>query len=118
MAKYILIDRVEQPSKLNGGYFWRLKFYCLDDKTYCEMTVDPSYRNFDRWRAVVQDESPWGVYDQIRRVNRKTKENLQVVTADNPARLIYRATDQEQALQLVELDLQDEPPTTFGTLFQ
>jgi len=118
--KYILIDRQQQPSRLNGTTMWRLTFYCVDDGTYHEMTVDNSYANFKKqgWDHVVTDPRPWGVYRDLKRTNRQTKRGVAVVSADSRAKCIQELDDQDTALKLVEID-QDERRggTTFQELF-
>ena len=117
--KYILVDRQQQPSRLNGVQMWRLTFYCLDDGTTWDMTVDSSYRNFKRqgWDHVVEDPRPWGVYQGLRRTDRVTRDNRPVLTADGQAELIYRCEDQDEADQLVLLNEQEIRPTPFERMF-
>jgi hypothetical protein len=118
--KYILIDRQQQPSQLNGVTMWRLTFYCVDDGTYHEMTVDNSYTNFRRsgWDHVVQDDCPWGVYRDLRRTARRTKRGMSVLTADSRAKCTLELDSQDQALDLVQLDQdQRRGGNTFGDLF-
>jgi hypothetical protein len=105
--KYILIDRTTQPSRLNAVTMWRLTFYCVDDSTYHEMTVDSSYTNFRRsgWDHVVQDSNPWGVYRDLKRTDRLTRRGTHVVTADSRAKCTFELRDQAEALDLVQLDL-------------
>jgi hypothetical protein len=103
---YILIERTEQPSALNGGRMWRLTFYCVDDGTYHEMTVDPNYTNFKRagWDHVVRDANPWGVYRDLKRTDRRTRSGMAVVSADSRAKCTFELADQTEALNLVQLD--------------
>jgi hypothetical protein len=110
--KYLLIDITEQSSRLNGGTMWRLEFYCLDDGTTHEMTVDGSYRNFQRqgWAQVVQNPNPWGVYTKLKRTKRVTRKNIPVVSADSPVNQEFQCQDQAQAQALMQLDLEDRKP--------
>ena len=103
---YILIERTEQPSQLNGVRMWRLTFYCVNDGTVHEMTVDPSYTNFKRsgWDHVVEDACPWGVYRDLKRTTRRTRTGLAVVSADSRAKCTFELATQTLALDLVELD--------------
>ena len=121
MAEYILIDQTEQPSHLNGGTMWRLTFYCIDDHTVHEMTVDSSYRNFARsgWNHVVRDPNPWGVYSNLKRTDRTTRTGTQVVTADSAARIVYRCESHEEALALMQASIDSRSaPTTYQNLFE
>lgn len=117
--KYILVERNSQPSR-NGVTMWRLTFYCLDDGSLWEMTVDPTYKNFRRsgWDHIVESECPWGVYTGLRRTRRITRTNMPVLTADGLPELIYRCEDQAQARALIELNEQEINPTPFERLFE
>ena len=118
--KYILIEIQQQPSRLNGVSMWRLTFYCLDDGTYHEMTVDNSYSNFKRsgWDHVVTDPNPYGVYKDLKRTARKTARGVSVLTADSRAKCVLELEDQDQALALVQLDQdQRRGGNNFGDLF-
>lgn len=119
MRQYILVDRQEQMSRLNHVRMWRLTFYSLDDGHLFETTVDASYRNFrsQGWDHVVEDPSPWGVYEGLRRSSRRTAEGMPVLTADSGVRLVWRADDLQQALRLVQADQDQRNPTAFGRMF-
>ena len=116
--KYVLVERNSQPSR-NGVTMWRLTFYCLDDGSLWEMTVDSSYRNFRKqgWDHVVEADNPWGIYKGLKRTQRMTKTNMPVLTADGMAELIYRCEDQAQARALVEINEEEINPTPFSRLF-
>ena len=109
--EYILINRTEQPGK-NGVRMWRLTFQRISDNQIVEMTVDPTYNNFRKkgWDHVVEDDNPWGVYQNLRDTKRFTNQGIPVVNADSPARIIYRCENQEQALQLAEASLNHNSP--------
>ena len=117
--EYVLIERHSQPGR-NGVTMWRLVFYSLATGDICEMTLDSSYRNFRRsgWEHVVEDPSPWGAYTDLRRTQRRTRQDRPVLTADSPARLVWRSRDLDQAWQLVEDDQRERNPTAFERLFQ
>ena len=118
--EYILINRTEQPGK-NGVRMWRLTFQRISDNQIVEMTVDPTYNNFRKkgWDHVVEDDNPWGVYQNLRETKRFTNQGIPVVNADSPARIIYRCENQEQALQLAEASLNhNSPGERFGSLFE
>ena len=118
--KYILIERQEQRSTLNGGAMWRLRWYCVNDGTFHEMTVDPAYNNFKRagWSTLVQETNPFGCYRNIHRTDRVTADGMGVVSADHRAELLVRVADQAEALALAELDQQErQVRTRYGDLF-
>jgi hypothetical protein len=100
---YILIDRRSQPGR-NGTQMWRLTWWCIDDDTAWEMTVDSSYRNFRQsgWDHVVNHDCPWGVYSGLQRTGRRTAAGTGVLTADSPADLIHRLENHDQALDMAE----------------
>jgi hypothetical protein len=115
--EYVLVDQDQRPGR-NGVDMWRLTFYCLDDKTLWEMTVDPTYDNFKRsgWDRVVRDPNSYGIYTHLKRTKRKTREGTPIVSADSPAWQTQALDNQQQALRLVELN--ENPPTPFQELFQ
>jgi hypothetical protein len=119
--EYILIDLDQQPSRLNGVRMWRLTFYCLDDGTVWEMTVDNSYVNFKRsgWDHVVEDPHPYGVYRDLQRTQRLTARGIPVVSADSRAKCILELEDQNTALELVEIDqiMMRRPGNNFHVMF-
>lgn len=121
MSKYILIERTSQRSVQNGVTMWRLTFYCLDDGLLYEMTVDPTYRNFRKkgWDHVVESDNPWGVYGNLTRTARETREGTPVLTADSQPELIYRCEDRDEAAAMMQLNEEElHPPVSqFGRFF-
>ena len=117
MARCILTDRSSRPGR-NGVTMWRFTFYCLDDHLLYEMTVDNSYANWRRsgWDRVSEDAEPWGVYQDLRKTKRKTAAGMPIITADSPARLEHRLT-QEECLRLIEAWERETNPTQFERLF-
>ena len=119
--EYILVNIEESISHLNGGRYWRLTFQSLDDGTQHEMTVDPTYNNFKKsgWDHVVADPYPYGVYEGLKRTQKQTNRGMSVVSADGPARLIYRCADDAELAQLVAANTAsfNPPSTQFGQLF-
>ena len=116
--EYVLVEQLEQPGR-NAVTMWRLTFYCIDDGTLWEMTVDPTYDNFKRsgWDRVVRDPDSYGVYQDLKRTQRCTREGTPIVTADSPARIIYRCQDREEALRLVRAAETPGAPNRFRELF-
>jgi hypothetical protein len=119
--EYILVNIEESVSHLNGGRYWRLTFVSLDDGTTHEMTVDPAYTNFRRsgWNHVVADPYPFGCYTGLKRTKKTTKKGVPVVSADGPARIIYRCVNDEELAGLVQAlaDSFEQPVSTYGQLF-
>lgn len=119
---YILVELEEFDSRLNPGTRgWRLTFYCVEDGTFWEMTVDKTFQNFRRrgWNHVVSDPSPWASYADLQRTDKMATSGFPIVSADSPARVNHRFESRDQALAVVELDhRQRHPePTTFRSLF-
>jgi hypothetical protein len=119
--KYILVNRTSKPGK-HGVTMWRFTFYNLDDGTLWESTPDASFKNWRRagWDELSQDPCPWGVYNNLHRITRKTDAGTPVVSADYRPQLLLRLDDQQQALDLMVLNDEEihPPPTNFGDLFQ
>ena len=119
--EYILVNIEESTSHLNGGRYWRLTFQSIQDGTQHEMTVDPTYNNFKKsgWDHVVADPYPYGVYEGLRRTQKQTNRGMSVVSADGPARLIYRCADDAELARLVEANTAsfNQQTTNFGQLF-
>lgn len=119
--KYILIDIEESQSRLNGVTMWRLTFYCVDDGTFHEMTVDSSYTNFKKsgWNHVVHHPCPWAVYLDLKRTPRRTRQGTPVVSADSRVNISMQCEDLAEAQALVELDIQQRnTPNQFHELFR
>lgn len=116
--EYILFKQTEQPGK-NGVTMWRLTFYCIDDGTEWEMTCDTTYKNFKRsgWNHVCAADDSYGVYSNLKRIERRTKDGVAVVSADSRARLVYRCQNQQEAFDLIQADLDTKTPTNFKELF-
>lgn len=104
--RYILLDIQEQTSRLNGGVMYRITWYCVEDGTWWESTVDSAYNNFRRnsWDRLVHEASPWGAYQGLERTPRTTRTGVGVLTADSRPCLRVRVNDQQQAMDLVQLD--------------
>lgn len=118
--QYILVERTSHPSTRNHNVeCWRLVFYGLDDGVIYEMTTDSSYRNFRRsgWDSITQDSNPWGVYEGLTRTARCTQDGFPIITADSRPELVWRATDRDEALRLVETDQRQRNPSDFERIF-
>ena len=104
--KYILVDRQEQASRLNGGVFHRFTWYSVEDGTYWETDADSAYNNYRKngWDHLVTDPNPYGSYQGLRRTDRRSSSGLGVITADSRPRLQVRVTDAAEAQALAELD--------------
>ena len=114
---YILLDQTQQPGK-NGVTMHRLTFFCVDDQTIWEMTCDNTYDNFKRsgWDHVCGNEHSYGLYANLKRTKRFTREKVPIVSADSPAEIVIRFEDRQQALRIVE-QLVNPAPNRFRELF-
>ena len=118
--QYVLVERQIQPSRLTpGADMYRLVFYGLDDGVLWEMTTDAGFRNFRRsgWNLLMQESDPWGVYQGLKRTQRTTADGMPIITADSRPDRIYKCTDRDEALRLVEADQRERNPTAFERLF-
>jgi hypothetical protein len=104
--RYILVDRTEQVSRLNGGVFHRFTWYSVEDGTYWETDADSAYNNYRRngWDHLVVDANPYGSYQGLSRTDRTAQSGLGVITADSKPALLVRVTDRVEAQALAELD--------------
>ena len=104
--RYILIDRTEHASRLNGGMFYRFTWYCVEDGTYWETDADSAYNNYRRngWDHLVSDTNPYGSYQGLTRTDRTAQSGLGVITADSRPALQVRLESAAEALALAELD--------------
>lgn len=98
--KYILMGVTPGFSKLNQCPMWRMTWYCVDDNTVWEMTVDESYRNWDQWRSFVAQPT-WGIYQGLRRTAKHTREGVPVVTADRRPLMVEPFQTQQEAHDLI-----------------
>ena len=99
--KYILIGKTAEHSRLNDCPMWRITWYCVDDRTIWEMTVDETYRNWSQWRDFVTGNT-WGIYTNIKRTAKTTRAGMQVATADRRPDLVEPLASQDDAHELVQ----------------
>lgn len=129
MAKrdqYILVEITERPSKLHAGDYWAITLYGLEDGRIWEMSVAPNYDNYKSsgWDHIVHHPCPYGVYTGLAPAKkfkrpRYTSDGIPVLNADGQANLIYRCSDRDEALRLVEVDqAQRNQSSNFGALFE
>ena len=122
MKQYILVGRQKDIGKLNNTYMWRFTWYCVTDNTVWETTVDETYRNFTRngWDQLAQARAPWGVYEGLRELARRTVSGVGVITADsNPISACWLDIEsQEQAAEVAVLANATHEQTQYATLFE
>jgi len=84
------------------------------------MTVDNTYRNFDRsgWDHIVNDPEAWCVFGGLKRTAKKTRDGTPVLSADSRATVVYRCENQQQAFDLIQADLDQRQPQTYKEFFQ
>jgi hypothetical protein len=98
--KYILAGVTPSFSQLNQCPMWRITWYCVDDDSIWEMTVDQSYRNWNHWQPFVTTPT-WGVYSGLRRTSKTTRRGRPVVTADRCPQLVEPYQDQAEAHDVI-----------------
>ncbi len=98
--KYILFESRPGHSQMNQCPMWRLTWYCVDDNSVWEMTIDETYRNWQHWRDFVTGPN-WGVYSGLRRTRKRTREGTPVVTADHRPQLIEPHQDVYESHDLI-----------------
>jgi hypothetical protein len=119
--EYVLIEIKENESKLNITKMYRLKWYCINDNKIFDMTVDDTYRNWHRcdWKTFTSNPNPYGLYKNLKPVDRKTNNDLPVLTADTKPTLVAQLIDQREALKLAdEIATAVEKTSTFTDLFK
>ena len=83
--KHYLLTHIKPfPSRINkGNRAWRLTWLCVEDADYWDMTVDEGYQNFKRcrWQDFI-DQEPYGLYTGLKRTDRTTSQDRNVLTAD------------------------------------
>lgn len=93
--KHYLLVKIDGPrdSRINTGrLYWRLTWFCVEDADYWDMTIDDSYQNFKRFRwQDFLDREQYGLYSGLRRTQRQTGTNRNVLTADVQPELLQEA---------------------------
>jgi hypothetical protein len=83
MNKLLLTNRTSATtSKITGGQYWRFTWVDMDTGTVYETTVDSTMKNFPAWRDLVYAPNPYGAYTGLHLVQRNTRHNRAVATAD------------------------------------
>lgn len=119
--EYVLIEISETSSKLNLTQMWRLKWYCRNENMIYDMTIDDSYRNFKRcnWDKFIANANPWGLYTNLTPIERKTTNDIPVLTADTEPKLVLSFIDQREALLFAEAIAEAvEKVSTYTDLFE
>jgi hypothetical protein len=85
---WLLFKRDYQgTSRITGGDYWRLHWYCMQTGEYRVTDVDSSMKNFTRsgWDIIVNAESPWGMYKNLKKQATRTTRTWDdpVITADS-----------------------------------
>ena len=75
-------------SRITGGDYWRLHWYCFHNGEYRVTDVDASMKNYTRssWDIIVNAEAPWGMYKNLKRasITKNTRAwDDPVITADS-----------------------------------
>ena len=73
-------------SRITGGDYWRLHWYCFHNGEYRVTDVDSTMKNFRNWAHIVTDHEPWGMYRNLKKasITRSTRTwDDPVITADS-----------------------------------
>ena len=88
MAKnYILSDITPKIGSINQSWIWDLTWVDPDDLAVYMMIVDSSYRNYSRWRNII-DNNILGAYTGLKRTSKLDKNGQRVMSADSHPQLI------------------------------
>jgi hypothetical protein len=95
MAKqYVLTDITRKLGRLNQSDIWDLTWLDTDQLKIYMMVVDSSYRNYSKWRHII-DNNCLGIYTGMRLTNRRDHDGVEVMSADSQPQLISLSTEQE-----------------------
>lgn len=99
--QYILSNIQPKLGHINQAWIWDLTWVDPDDLTVYMMVVDQSYRNYARWRHII-DTNMLGSYAGLRRSSRQDQHGQRVVTADSQPQLTCVLTEHE-IMDIIEL---------------
>jgi hypothetical protein len=91
---YILSDITRKIGKKNHTWIYELTWLDPDNLDVYTMIVDESYRNYDKWADIIEQES-LGIYSNLRRRSGTDKDNLPIMDADSSARMEQLLTHDE-----------------------
>ena len=121
MKKLLLTNRTpETASKVTGGSYWRFTWVDIDTGTVYETTVDSTMKNFQAWQHLVYAPNPYGVYTGLNIVQRNTRHDRAVATADAVPLLTDQLANQHEAgvLHKAIKNQQRSQHSTFHNLFE
>ena len=103
MDYYVLVDRKQSWSSINSCEMYRFTWISLSTFDVYETTVDPSYGNWTTrgWQHLSLTDTPWGVYTGLKPTKKRTKSNVQVITADSKPQLLVSCESQDLACDVV-----------------
>jgi hypothetical protein len=108
VSHQILCDITPKQGRLNQSDIWDLTWLDTQEHRVRQMIVDSSYRNYDRWRHII-DNHQLGEYAGIRRSSRQTQRGQSVMSADSHPQLITPLTAGE-ICQIIEA-MNNQGPT-------
>jgi hypothetical protein len=99
---WLLFKRDYQgTSRITGGDYWRLHWYCFQNGEYRVTDVDSTMKNFRNWADIVKSPTPWGGYNNLKKASRTRSTRTwddAVINADSEPELI-EAADEQSILQ-------------------
>jgi hypothetical protein len=102
-----------------GGQVWAIYWYDVASGQMFLTYVDSNMDNFDDWRSVVYNDSPWGAYGNLtEKPDPKGRFDMPVIDADSTPECWFRL-DREQAYAVAEADQdQRSRPNAYNQLFE
>ena len=102
---YILSDITPKIGHLNQAWIWDLTWVDPEDLAVYMMVVDSSYRNYARWRPIIDTHS-LGAYCGLKRTSRQDRNGQSVMSADSHPQLIT-LLDESMIYRIIELRQQE-----------
>lgn len=95
---YQVIKIQQKPSKINGGFYYLITLQDIKTQVCYETSVDPAYRNFHNWSAVIQDADKGQLLSNL---NISVKGGKKIVDADSKPTQEF-VTDRETLLDQLD----------------
>jgi hypothetical protein len=108
MSTHVLCDITPKRGRLNQSDIWDLTWLDLEERTLRQMVVDSSYRNYARWKNII-DTNLLGEYAGIRRSARLNHRGQAVMSADSHPQLVTPLTPGEICQIIEAVKSADDP---------
>jgi hypothetical protein len=93
----ILADITPKIGSLHHSWIYEITFVDIRDLQVYTCVVDESMRNFTRshWDTIVTNGGQLGLYTGLRKIAKRDKDHLPVISADSVPQLIEPLTEPE-----------------------